>query len=145
MDVDLKNLKKLVTTANQRIAKIENKYGDNAGLGAWGVRNLYDAIDNNVVNGISQVSGNIKISKNMSNMQLKAVEKATIDVCEKIGNAAFVRASDLPSNEEAIHNGDLDHFCKKSILTLGERYFDAFASLKKVHFSGHTLFQYLLD
>lgn len=61
----------------------------------------------------------------------EAVEKATIDVCEKIGNAAFVRASDLPSNEEAIHNGDLDHFCKKSILTLGERYFDAFASLKK--------------
>ena len=77
MDVDLKNLKKLVTTANQRIAKIENKYGDNAGLGAWGVRNLYDAIDNNVVNGISQVSGKIKISNNMSKMQLKAIEKAT--------------------------------------------------------------------
>ena len=61
----------------------------------------------------------------------EAVEKATIDVCEKIGNAAFVRANDLPSNEEAIHNGDLDHFCKKSILILGERYFDAFANLKK--------------
>ena len=60
----------------------------------------------------------------------EAVEKATIDVCEKIGNAMFVRADDLPSNEEAIHNGDLDHFCKESILVLGERYFDAFASLK---------------
>lgn len=60
----------------------------------------------------------------------EAVEKATIDVCERIGNAMFVRADDLPSNEEAIHNGDLDHFCKESILILGERYFDAFASLK---------------
>ena len=60
----------------------------------------------------------------------EAVEKATIDVCGKIGNAMFVRADDLPSNEEAIHNGDLDHFCKESILILGERYFDAFGSLK---------------
>ena len=63
-------------------------------------------------------------------IESKAVEKATIDVCNKIGNAAFVCANDLPSNEETIHNGDLDHFCKKSIMTLGERYFDAFASLK---------------
>ena len=28
-----------------------------------------------------------------------AKEKATIDVCNKIGNAAFVPASDLPNNE----------------------------------------------
>lgn len=64
-------------------------------------------------------------------VQSEAVEKATIDVCKKIGNAMFVPASDLPSNEEAIHNGDLDHFSKESILILGERYFDAFACLKK--------------
>ena len=63
--------------------------------------------------------------------QSEAVEKATIDVCNKLGNAKFVIASDLPSNEEAIHNGDLDHFSKKSILILGERYFEAFASLKR--------------
>ena len=62
--------------------------------------------------------------------QSEAVQEATIDVCEKIGNAAFVRASDLPSNEETLHNGDTDHFCKESILTLGERYFDAFYKLK---------------
>lgn len=63
--------------------------------------------------------------------QSKAVENATIDVCEKIGNARFVQASDLSSNAEEIHNGDLDHFSKRSMLILGERYFDAFASLKK--------------
>ena len=62
--------------------------------------------------------------------QSEAVQKATIDVCNKIGNAAFVRASDLPSNEEVLHNGDTDHFCKESILILGERYFEAFKSLK---------------
>ena len=63
--------------------------------------------------------------------QSEAVEKATVDVCNKLGNAAFVVASDLPSNEEAIHNGDLDHFYKQSVLILGERYFEAFASLKR--------------
>ena len=62
--------------------------------------------------------------------ETEAVEKATIDVCEKIGNAAFVPTNDLPSNEEAIHNGDEDHFSKESILILGKRYFEAFASLK---------------
>ena len=64
-------------------------------------------------------------------VESEAVEKATIDVCNKIGNAAFVRAFDLPSNAEAINNGDLDHFSKESILTLGKRYFEAFASLKE--------------
>lgn len=63
-------------------------------------------------------------------IESEAVEKASIDVCEKIGNAKFVIADDLPSNEEIIHNGDLDHFCKESILTLGRRYFNAFALLK---------------
>ena len=63
-------------------------------------------------------------------VESEAVEKATIDVCNKIGNAAFVRAFDLPSNAEAINNGDLDHFSKESILTLGKRYFEAFSSLK---------------
>ena len=63
--------------------------------------------------------------------QSEAVEKATVDACNKLGNAAFVVASDLPSNEETIHNGDLDHFCKQSVLILGERYFEAFASLKR--------------
>ena len=76
MDVDVKTLMKNVNIANQRIARIEKRYGDNDGLGSWGVRNLYDAIDNSVVNGISQISGRIKIDKNMSPAQLKAIDKA---------------------------------------------------------------------
>lgn len=62
-------------------------------------------------------------------IQSEAIEKATIDVCNKIGNATFVIASDLPSNEEILHNGDGDHFSKESILILGKRYFDAFVTL----------------
>ena len=77
MNVDLVELKKLVKQANQRIARIENKYGNNQGTGAWGVKNLYDAIDNSVVDGISQLSGKIQIKKNMSPAQLKAISKAT--------------------------------------------------------------------
>ena len=64
-------------------------------------------------------------------LQSDAVEKATKDVCKKIGNATFVSGDDLPTNEEIIHNGDDDHYSKESILIMGERYFDAFASLKE--------------
>ena len=63
--------------------------------------------------------------------QSEAIEKATIDVCNKIGNAAFVSGDDLPTNEEILHHVDNDHYSKESILILGERYFEAFASLKK--------------
>ena len=77
MNVDLVELKKIVKQANQRIARIENKYGNNMGTGAWGVKNLYDAIDNSVVDGISQLSGRIQIKKSMSPAQLKAISKAT--------------------------------------------------------------------
>lgn len=77
MTEDLKELKQLVKKANQRIARIESRYGDNMGMGSWGVRNLYDALDNGVVNGISQLSGKIQIKKNMSPTQLKAIQKAT--------------------------------------------------------------------
>ena len=62
--------------------------------------------------------------------QSDVVEKATIDVCKELGNAAFVPASDLPSNEEILHNGDADHFSKESILILGERYFKAFEEIE---------------
>lgn len=91
-----------------------------------GFREVYKQFDFPIITG-----GLCRDWKKRYMIQSEAVEKATIDVCNKIGNAAFVTASDLPSNEEAIHNGDLDHFCKKSILILGERYFNAFANLKR--------------
>ena len=91
-----------------------------------GVREEYKQFDFPIITG-----GLCRDWKKRYMIESEAIEKATIDVCEKIGNAKFVQTSDLPSNEEVIHNGDLDHFCKESILSLGRRYFEAFASLKK--------------
>ena len=90
-----------------------------------GVREEYKQFDFPIITG-----GLCRDWKKRYMIESEAIEKATIDVCEKIGNAKFVQTSDLPSNEEVIHNGDLDHFCKESILSLGRRYFEAFASLK---------------
>ena len=90
-----------------------------------GVREEYKQFDFPIITG-----GLCRDWKKRYMIESEAIEKATIDVCEKIGNAKFVQTSDLPSNEEIIHNGDLDHFCKESILSLGKRYFEAFASLK---------------
>lgn len=66
-------LLKDVRKANQRIQKIQSRYGE----GSWAINQLYEKIDNNVVNGISTLTGGIRINKNMSDIQLKAIEKAT--------------------------------------------------------------------
>ena len=58
-----------------------------------------------------------------------AVLSATADVCEKLGNSKLVMARDLKSNNQAIGNGDVIHFCRDALSTLGERYFDAFKEI----------------
>ena len=58
-----------------------------------------------------------------------------IDVIKEIvgmdENARFVETSDLPSNNQDTANGDDIHFCRKSQMILGRRYFDAFAQIIK--------------
>ena len=102
MDVDYNELKKKVTQANRQIASIEKKYGDNAGMGAWGVRNLYDDIDNSVVNGISQLSGRVQIKKNMSPVQLKAIDKA---VTKFINNKKTSTLKGINETKKAVRDG----------------------------------------
>ncbi len=92
-----------------------------------GFREYYKEFDFPIITG-----GLCRDWKKRYMIQSEAVEKATIDVCKKIEKASFVPASDLPSNEEAIHNGDLDHFSKESIIILGERYFDAFEAVNSL-------------
>ena len=70
---DYNYLSKRVKLANQRIQKIQSRYGE----GAWGIANLYEKIDNNTVRGISPLTGGIKISRNMSDAQLRAIQTAT--------------------------------------------------------------------
>lgn len=70
---DYKNLLKKVKIANSRIQRIEKRYGESS----WAVNELYSKIDNSMIKGISPLSGNIKINKNMSDLELKAILKAT--------------------------------------------------------------------
>lgn len=70
---DYKAIVKEVRKANQRIARIQKRYGDNA----WALNNLYDKLDNKMIHAISPYSGEISIKRNMTNAQLNAVRRAT--------------------------------------------------------------------
>lgn len=72
---DYKQLIKNVKIANQRIQRIQKKYGENS----WAINQLYDKIDNNKISAVSTLTGGIKINKNMSDIELKAIAKATDD------------------------------------------------------------------
>lgn len=65
-------LKKQVLRANKAIERIEKTYGEDS----WGVNRLYNQLDNETFKGITK-SGKIRLNKNMSDVQLKAIEKAT--------------------------------------------------------------------
>ena len=62
-----------VRKANQRIRRIQSRYGDNA----WAVRNLTDKLNNKLIKAINPYSGEIRIRKNMNQAQLNAVRRAT--------------------------------------------------------------------
>lgn len=74
MDViEYGDLLKKVRKANQRIQRIQSRYGESS----WAVNQLYERIDNDNIRGISSLTGNIRVDKNMSDIQLKAIKKAT--------------------------------------------------------------------
>lgn len=75
---DYIKLKKDVIKANKRIRRIENRYGEDS----WAINVLYGKIkDNELVNGINK-RGLIRLNKNMSNIQLRAIQKATNEFLE---------------------------------------------------------------
>lgn len=70
---DFEKLKRDVANANKRIRNIESRYGEDS----WAINQLYNKLkDNQLVNGINK-QGLIRVNKTMSNIQLKAIEKAT--------------------------------------------------------------------
>ena len=69
---EYEKLKKDVVRANNAISRIEKRYGEDS----WGVSRLYNKLDNEMFKGITK-SGRIKLNKNMSDIQLKAIQKAT--------------------------------------------------------------------
>ena len=71
-------------------------------MGSWGVRYLYDDLDNSVVNGISQLSGKVQIKKNMSPVQLKAIDKA---VTKFLSNKKTSTLRGINETKKAIKDG----------------------------------------
>ena len=70
---DFEQLKKEVAIANKRIRNIERVYGENS----WAINQLYGKIsDKKLYNGINK-RGLIRVNKTMSDVQLKAIQKAT--------------------------------------------------------------------
>lgn len=70
---DYNELVKNIRIANQRIQKIQNRYGENS----WAINELYKNIDNKFIHAVSGKTGGIKIDKSMSDVQLRMVQKAT--------------------------------------------------------------------
>lgn len=60
------------------------------------------------------------------------VIKALKDVCVDIGCAAVVSSEGLKSNNQSTGNTDVIHFCRDALVTLGNRYFDAFEEIAGV-------------
>lgn len=63
-------LKRDIVRANKAITRIENKYGENS----WGVKHIYDKLDNDVFKGITK-GGRIRATKTMSDEQLRGIQK----------------------------------------------------------------------
>jgi hypothetical protein len=66
-------------------------------------------------------------NKYLSETELTA--QAIKDVCNDIGNAAFVETAELHSNNQDTGNGDDIHFSRKALNHLGVKYFEAFIKI----------------
>lgn len=75
---DYNKLVKDVKIANQRIQKLQDRYGENS----WAINQLYSKINTNKLNAISGKTGGIKVNKSMSDIELKAIQKATSEFLE---------------------------------------------------------------
>lgn len=69
---DYRELQKEIHKANQRITRIESRYGE----GAWAIRELYGKLDTSVAKAITPF-GQIRVTKDMSQAQLNLVRRST--------------------------------------------------------------------
>lgn len=75
---DFTKLKHDVAVANKRIRNIEKQYGEES----WAISQLYTKLrDNALVNGINK-QGLVRVNKSMSDIQLRAIQKATNEFLE---------------------------------------------------------------
>ena len=101
-------IKKDVSIANQRIRRIQAKYGDNA----WAVANLTDKLDNKVIQAISPYSGEIRINKKMSDAQLNAIRSATDEFLKsktsKLSGIKQAKANMISSLRSSLSTEDVE-------------------------------------
>jgi len=60
----------------------------------------------------------------------RPILQAMRDVCLSAGHAAFLGSEGLASNDQTFGGGDAIHFSREALYQMGERYFDAYASLR---------------
>lgn len=89
---DYNKIKSKIEKANKRIKRITGKYGENS----WAINQLYEKLNNDLYKGINK-RGYIRINKKMSDVQIKAIEKATQTFMKS-------KTSKLTGIEESIKN-----------------------------------------
>ena len=101
-------IRKDVSIANQRIRRIQAKYGDNA----WAVANLYDKLDTNVIKAINPYSGEIRMNKKMSDAQLNAIRSATDEFLKsktsKLSGIKQAKANMISSLKSSLSTEDIE-------------------------------------
>ena len=80
---DYRKLKKDITIANQRIQRIQARYGE----GSWSINELYNNLPKDAV---SILTGGIKVNKNMSDIQLRSIAKATDNFLHQYKTSSLV-------------------------------------------------------
>ena len=103
---DYDALRKNIARVNKRIKNIEKNYGDKS----WAINQLYNKIDSDLVKGINK-RGYVRVNKSMSNIQLKAIEKATSEFLEsKTSTLTGIKSTvkDVKRSLQATF-GDADH------------------------------------
>ena len=89
---DYNKIKSEIKNANKRIKRITEKYGENS----WAISQLYEKLNNDLYKGINK-RGYIRVNKKMSDVQIRAIEKATQTFIHS-------KTSKLTGIEEAIKN-----------------------------------------
>ena len=101
-------IRKDVSIANQRIRRIQAKYGDSA----WAVANLYDKLDTNVIKAINPYSGEIRMNKKMSDAQLNAIRSATDEFLKsktsKLSGIKQAKANMISSLRSSLSTEDVE-------------------------------------
>ncbi len=110
--------------ADHDVKEIEDFYYENFKALLTSFRERYEQSDLPVV-----AAGFVDEWRVLYEKQCEAVCTGIKRVFSEIGNAAFVEAYGLKSNNQTVGNGDNIHFSREAIYALGEKYYNAFQNI----------------